>query len=234
MQHVPGAAATDRGACSSTPHGLAVSVVVPAFDEAPNLPRLAAEVRDALDGAGLAWELIVVDDGSRDDTPRVLAQLAAEDPRVRGVRLEARAGQSAALIAGFRAATAPLIATLDADLQCPPRELPALIAGLGDADLACGVRADRRDPWRRRLVSGVTNGLRRCVLAPGLRDLACPLRVFRRDALAEVETMAPLFDGAHRWLPALFSLAGLRVVQRPVRHQARRAGTSKYTATGRA
>ncbi len=214
---------------------LHVSVVVPAHDEAPNLERLLSELRVALDAELVLWELIVVDDGSTDESPATLARLAAVEPRLRWLRLPVRSGQTAALIAGFRSATAPLIATLDADLQCPPSDLPGLVRALHDtgADLACGIRGARRDPWRRRLVSTVSNGVRRCLLAPQLRDLACPLRVFRTEALRRVEAMTPLFDGAHRWLPALFVLAGLRVVQRPIAHQPRAAGESKYTATGR-
>ncbi len=213
---------------------LTISIVVPAHDEAPNLERLLSEVRAALDPAGVAWELIVVDDGSTDDTPAVLGRLGAADARLRVLRLPQRRGQTAALRAGFRAAAGSVIATLDADLQCPPGELPALLAALDGADLACGVRAGRRDPLGRRIASGISNLVRRCLLAPRLRDLACPLRVFRADALARVEDELPLFDGAHRWLPALFTLAGLRVVQRPVIHQARTAGVSKYSTAGRA
>ncbi len=212
---------------------IGLSVVAPARDEAANLERLVAEVRAALDGIA-AWELIVVDDGSADGTPAALGRLARADRRVRSLRLARRTGQTGALIAGFRVATAPLIATLDADLQCSPADLPALVTMVADADLACGVRARRRDPWRRRAVSAVSNGVRRCLVAPRLRDLACPLRVFRADALARVEASCAWFDGAHRWLPALFVLAGLRVLQRPVAHDVRRAGVSKYTATGRA
>jgi 4-amino-4-deoxy-L-arabinose transferase-like glycosyltransferase len=216
------------------PTHVALSVVVPAHDEALNLERLAHDVRVTLDPRGIIWELIIVDDGSTDETGDVLGRLAAADPRIRHLRLPTRSGQTAALVAGFHAARGRLIATLDADLQCPPRELPVLLTALGEADLACGVRTARRDPLRRRIVSGLTNFVRRCVLAPRLRDLACPLRVFRSEALAQLETMIPLFDGAHRWLPALFVLGGLRVVQRPVTHEPRRAGVSKYTATGRA
>ncbi len=216
------------------PRHVALSVVVPAHDEALNLERLAHDVRVTLDDRRITWELVVVDDGSTDDTGDVLARLAAADPRIRHLRLPTRSGQTAALVAGFHAARGRLIATLDADLQCPPRELPTLLTALGEADLACGVRTGRRDPLRRRIVSGLTNLVRRCLLAPRLRDLACPLRVFRSEALAQLETTIPLFDGAHRWLPALFVLGGLRVVQRPVTHEPRRAGVSKYTATGRA
>lgn len=208
-----------------------LSVVVPAFDEGPNLASLVTEVRDALDAAGITWEIIVVDDGSVDDTQATLAALAATEPRLRSIRHASRSGQTAALVSGFAAARGGLIATLDADLQCRPADLPRLVAALGDADLACGIRVGRRDPSSRRVASFFANGARRLLLAPGLRDLACPARVFPADALARLDT--PLFDGAHRWLPALFVLAGLRVTQLPVPHWPRRAGESKYTTRGR-
>ena len=211
-----------------------LSVVVPAHNEAPNLERLLQEVHDALDPGGLPWELIVVDDGSTDDTRAVLDRLALADDRLRVVRLPHRCGQTAALSAGFRAAAGSLIATLDADLQCPPAELPVLLAEIDGADLVCGIRRARHDPLARRIVSGISNAVRRCFLAPRLLDLACPLRVFRATALTGLEASMPLFEGAHRWLPALFTLAGLRVTQRPVVHQARTAGVSKYSAIGRA
>jgi len=213
--------------------GGSVTVVVPAYNEAPNLPSLVEEVRAALDPLGIDWELVVVDDGSDDNTPAMLASLAASDPCVRPLRLARRSGQTAALAAGFEIARGELIATLDADLQCPPADLPRLIEALGDADMACGVRAGRRDPAARRVASMLANMVRRFVLAPEIRDLACPLRVFRASAIARLRESTSLFDGAHRWLPVLFVLAGLRVVQRPVAHRPRTAGVSKYTTRGR-
>jgi 4-amino-4-deoxy-L-arabinose transferase-like glycosyltransferase len=212
---------------------ITLSVVVPARDEAENLARLHEEVAAALDPLGIGWELIVVDDGSMDDTPARLAALAACDERVRSLRLEPSRGQTAALVAGFQLARGDYLATLDGDLQCPPSDLPPLLPLLERADLACGVRTGRQDPFSRRLASAFSNAARGFLVAPDVRDLACPLRVFRRSALAEVERMTPLFDGAHRWLPVLFRLAGLRIVQRPVVHRARTAGTSKYTTRGR-
>ena len=213
--------------------GVTLSVVVPAHDEAANLARLVDEVRAALQPSGVDWELVVVDDGSSDDTPAILARLAAAEPRLRPLRLARRSGQTAALRAGFEAARGALVATLDADLQCAPADLPALLVALDGAALACGVRAARGDPPSRRLASALANGARRLFLAPRLHDLACPLRVFRADAFRRVEARGLLFDGAHRWLPALFHLAGERVVQRPVSHRPRTAGVSKYTTRGR-
>ncbi len=220
---------------ASQSHEVALSVVVPAHDEAPNLERLVAETRAALDPLELLWELVIVDDGSADATPSILAALAAREARLCTVRLPRRSGQTRALEAGFHAARGTLLATLDADLQCPPRDLPDLVRLVRDreADLACGIRMRRHDPPSRRLASILANLARRGLIAPGLRDLACPLRVFRADTLAAVTATAPLFDGAHRWLPALFVLAGLRVVQRPVPHAPRMAGVSKYTTRGR-
>src|SRR5919197_553734 len=227
---IPEPAAADRVAANDP---IVLSVVAPAHDEAPNLVRLVVEVRAALDPLGIAWELIVVDDGSDDDTPALLARLAEAEPRLRPLRLGRRSGQTAALVAGFRAARGRLIATLDADLQCAPAELPALLAALERADLACGVRTRRSDPPTRRLASALANLGRRLLFAPHVRDLACPLRAFRAESLARVEEQTPLIDGAHRWLPALFTLAGLRVVQRPAAHQPRTAGEYKYTTRGR-
>jgi glycosyltransferase involved in cell wall biosynthesis len=220
---------------TSISHDVVLSVVVPAYDEAPNLERLVAEIRAAVEPLGLSWELVIVDDGSADATPAILATLAAAEPRLRTLRLPRRSGQTRALEAGFRAARGTLLATLDADLQCPPRALPDLVRLVRDgvADLACGVRMRRHDPPSRRIASAVANVARRALVAPGVRDLACPLRVFRADAVAAVTAAVPLFDGAHRWLPALFVLAGLRVVQRAVPHGPRTAGVSKYTTRGR-
>src|SRR5438045_5042090 len=124
----------------------AVTVVVPAHDEAPNLARLLAEVRGALDPIGVTWELIVVDDASSDGSAEILRRLAAIDPRLRSLHLPHRSGQTAALAAGFAIARGDRIATLDADLQCPPADLPALLAALEGADFACGVRTGRNDP----------------------------------------------------------------------------------------
>jgi glycosyltransferase involved in cell wall biosynthesis len=215
------------------PATLDLSLVVPAHDEVDNLERVVTEVQAALDPTGLRWELVIVDDGSTDGSTLLLERLAAIEPRLRIVNFARQRGQTAALRAGFDVATGRLIATMDADLQCPPSELPLLLDALGDADMACGIRTGRHDPASRKIASTMANGVRRLFLAPRIRDLAGPLRVFRRDALARVTSRWPLFDGAHRWLPALFDLAGLRVVQRPVVHRPRTAGRSNYTTRGR-
>jgi len=213
--------------------GELLSVIVPARDEAANLRRLLDDVDRALAATGRPWELIVVDDASTDATWSILTALAADDSRLRPIRLTRPSGQTGALLAGFRAARGTLLATLDGDLQCRADSLTTLLAALDGADLACGVRRGRQDSLERRIMSVTSNVMRRVFLAPHIRDLACPARVFRRDALDKVEAMTPLFDGAHRWLPALFHLAGLRVVQRAVAHEPRTVGHSKYTTRDR-
>ena len=134
-----------------------LSIVVPARDEAPNLGRLVDDVHTAFETVALPWELIIVDDGSVDDTGAVLAAITRRDPRVRSVRLETPIGQTGALEAGFAIVRGDYIATLDADLQCAPADLPELLAACHDADLACGIRNGRKDAFSRRLSSALSN-----------------------------------------------------------------------------
>src|SRR6185369_8715215 len=143
---------------------LDLSLVVPAHDEVDNLERVVTEVRAALDPTGLRWELVIVDDGSTDGSTLLLERLAAIEPRLRIVDFARQRGQTAALRAGFDVATGRLIATMDADLQCPPSELPLLLEALGDADMACGIRTGRHDPPSRKLASTMANGVRRLFL----------------------------------------------------------------------
>ncbi|MBK7951082.1 MAG: glycosyltransferase family 2 protein [Deltaproteobacteria bacterium] len=201
-----------------------LSVVIPFRDEAPSLAVLHAELAAVLDALPFGAEMIFVDDESRDDGAAIVARLAAGDPRVRLLALTPHAGQSAALEAGFRAARGELVATMDADLQNDPADLPALLAGLAEADCVCGVRVARRDALGTRLASRAANAIRRRVLGDGIEDIGCSLRVMRRSGLERIK----LFRGGHRFLPVLLALEGARVAERPVRHRPRRHGRSKY------
>lgn len=207
-----------------------VSVVAPARDEAPNIRPLHEELCAAL-GDSVSWEFLPVDDASEDGTSEAIAEIAALDARVRGVRLEEPRGQSAAVLAGADRARAPLIATLDADLQNDPADLPRLLALLvsSGADLVTGVRTRRADGAWRRLSSKVANGVRRVVLDERFRDSACGIKVVRRNALLALEP----FEGMHRFLPVLIERGGGVVLEAPVRHRPRAEGTSKYTARNR-
>src|SRR5258706_2983570 len=138
-----------------------LSLVVPAHDEVDNLERVVVEVRAALDPTALRWELVIVNDGSTDGSAALLDPLAASEPRLRIVNLAHQSGQTAALRAGSAVPTGHLIGTMDADLQCPPSELPLLLEAIGDADMACGIRTGRHDPPSRKLASKMANCVRR-------------------------------------------------------------------------
>jgi glycosyltransferase involved in cell wall biosynthesis len=201
-----------------------LSVVVPAYDEAPNIEACYRELVSVLEGLARPFEVIVVDDGSTDGTYAVLGRLAREDARLRVLRFGRNAGQTAALAAGFRAARGEVVVTLDADLQNDPHDIPRLLAALPGHDAVCGWRVDRRDPWAKRLGSRVANAVRRRVTGDGVHDTGCMLKAFRREALARL----PLYRGMHRFLPALLRAEGCRVIELPVGHRPRRAGRSKY------
>lgn len=201
-----------------------LSVVIPFRDEADSLVALHAELASVLDDLGCESEILLVDDASRDDGLAVARLVAARDPRVRVLALSPHAGQSGALEAGFRAARGELVATLDADLQNDPADLPALLEAVHEADCVCGVRVARRDRLSKRLASRLANAIRGRVLADGLEDIGCSLRVMRREPLARIK----LFRGGHRFLPILLAQEGARVVERPVHHRSRLHGRSKY------
>ncbi|NOT28955.1 MAG: glycosyltransferase family 2 protein [Planctomycetes bacterium] len=206
-----------------------LSLVVPAFDEEPNL-RLLYERIVAVFGARPSWELVLVDDGSRDGTGKVMRELALADPRVVAVFFEKNCGQTAALAAGVREARGSRIATLDADLQNDPADLPALLALLEGHDAVVGYRLRRRDTFVRRASSRFANWVRNRISGDRIRDTGCSLKVFRAEALRAI----PWFEGMHRFLPTLLRYQGFRVIEAPVGHHPRHAGQSKYGIQNRA
>ena len=201
-----------------------LSVVIPFRDEAQSLGALHEELARVLDGFAFDSEILFVDDASGDDGCDVVRDFAAEDLRVRLLSLSRHAGQSAALAAGFRAARGEVIATLDADLQNVPGDLPSLIQALDHADCVCGIRVDRNDVLSKRLASRVANRVRRFVLEDGIHDIGCSIRVIRASSLERIK----LFRGGHRFLPSLLVMEGARIVEIPVRHRPRQHGASKY------
>ena len=199
-----------------------LSIVIPVQNESPNIKPLYDELTQTLGQYGRSYELLIVDDGSTDDT---WSQIAAA-PLVRGLRFAANLGQSAAIYYGLRAATQPLVGLMDGDGQNDPVDFARLVGALREsgADVVCGYRAHRHDTWQRRVVSRLGNGIRRAFLHDEARDTGCSQKVFRRE---QVELLVP-FRGLHRYLPAIFRHAGLRVAEVAVNHRARLGGVSKY------
>lgn len=202
----------------------AISIIVPVFEEADNVQPMAHEVAAAFAAVANDWELVFVDDGSRDATWAKITEAARANPRVRGVRHTRNAGQSAALWTGIQQSNRPLIATLDGDLQNDPADLPRLLQELETCDFACGWRANRQDSWLRKVSSRLARWARSTALNAEFRDTGCALRVFRRAAIEGVFG----FNGLHRFLPILVAGGGFRVREIPVNHRARVAGVSKY------
>ena len=201
-----------------------ISAVVPAYNEVECLPTLVAELTAALEATGRTWEMVLVDDGSGDGTGEAMETAAAHEPRIRVLRLERNAGQSAALAAGLVRAHGEVLVTMDADLQNDPADIPALLAALEHADVVSGVRATRRDDWVRRISSRVANGVRRMTLGDHISDIGCSLKAYRREVLEGL----PMFVGVHRFLPALCGFRGARVTEVQVNHRPRTRGVSKY------
>lgn len=200
------------------------SLVLPVHNERENLPALLAELGEVLPRLGGGYELICVDDGSDDGSREWLQNYRRGDPRCRLLLFAENRGQSAALAAGFARVRGEYVITMDADGQNDPADLPELVAYLGDYDLVQGWRRARRDPWLTRAASRVANAIRNLVTGEGIRDSGCALRIMKSVYLRRV----PVFAGMHRFLPALLQIAGARVVELPVRHRPRRAGSSHY------
>lgn len=207
-----------------------LSVVIPVHDEAENILALADEVERALGPLG-AWECVWVDDHSVDDSVARLEPLCRREPRHRLLLFPERRGQTAALLAGFRAARGEYVAGLDGDRQNDPADLPRLLehARAGDWDMVNGVRARRNDSLVRKISSRIANGFRNWVTGDHVTDVGCSVRVLRRSFVPEI----PPYNGMHRFLPTLVRMAGGRVTEQPVAHRPRAAGRAKYGINNR-
>ena len=210
-----------------------LSVVAPCHNEAENLIPFVTAIRAALDPLKISYEIVLTDDRSTDRTWEMLQELGAKDARIRAVRLAKNSGQSAAVWAAIKAATGQYIATLDADLQNDPADLPQFLEAIKNSDCVCGNRKANRakgDSIIRQLSSKIANGIRNWMTHETVTDSACGYRMFRRECVADLK----FFKGMHRFMPTLIKIEGYNITEIPVRHHARAAGVSHYGVWNRA
>ncbi len=202
-----------------------IAVVVPAYNEAESLPELVDRIEAAITGMGKTWEAWIIDDGSTDNTFGVVQELAAARPQVHGLSFGRNFGKAAALAAGFKAVSADLIITMDADLQDDPAEIPAFAELIDQGyDLVSGWKQDRKDSFVKNKTSRVFNWFTSRMCGLSLHDFNCGLKAYRRSVTQKVR----LYGDMHRYVPALAHLDGFKVTEMPVKHFARKYGTTKY------
>ncbi|MBI3413819.1 MAG: glycosyltransferase family 2 protein [Verrucomicrobia bacterium] len=200
------------------------SIVVPFYNESANAAALLAEINEVMAQISPSYEVVMVNDGSSDATVEILSAVAAAHPQCRLLNLSPNRGQASALYHGLKAATAPLIITMDGDGQNCPADIPALLDKLRDADMVVGIRMNRQDTWLRRQISRLANAVRSRILGDGVSDSGCALKVFRREVVNAFVPIRTLYS----FMPALAVAAGFRVKQAPVTHRARGGGKSSY------
>jgi dolichol-phosphate mannosyltransferase len=205
-----------------------ISVVIPIKDERDNLPPLTEQLLKVLGtherSRTTPFEILYIDDGSTDGSSQLMDNLAAQYPQVRVLHFDRNYGQTSAFDAGFRQAKGDLIVTLDGDLQFDPADILTLLPLAAQYDLVCGWRKDRHDNLVRKLSSRIAYGFRSAVLGDRIHDTGCSLKVFHREVAEKLQ----LFEGLHRFFPALAKMHGFTLTEVPVRHLPRAHGTSKY------
>ncbi len=206
-----------------------LSICVPVYNEAENLPLLHAAIAAVCDPANIDFELLLVDDGSKDASWSEIEKLVAKDPRVRGVKFQFNCGETAASDAGLRHARGTYVMTMDADLQNDPKDIPAFLKALEDptVDCVCGSRvADRArgDSKVKVISSRIANNVRNAVLQDQITDAGCTYRAMKRECVDKLK----LYRGLHRFIPTLLKMEGCKVVEIPVSNNPRVHGESKY------
>lgn len=207
-----------------------LSIVIPVFNEAENLPIVYDELAAVLDALNCDWEVLFVDDGSTDGSPEVAQKIQARDSRLRLLRLDRNHGQTAAMDAGFRHARGSVVMTMDADGQNDPADIPLLLEGLKTHDVCIGWRHERQDNLVRRVSSKIANRIRNAISRETVADTGCSLKAFKREVVEKWK----LFEGLHRFFPTLAKLEGFTVTEVKVNHRPRTRGTSKYGVLNRA
>jgi len=206
-----------------------ISIVIPVYNEEDNLAPLAEGLVAVLEKLNKAYEVIFVDDASKDRSLQVLKTLGQKYPAVRIVRFTHNSGQSAAFDAGFKLAKADIVVTMDADLQYDPADIPKLLDKLKNHDVVCGWRKHRLDPWIKLVSTRIANAVRNKVSAETIKDTGCSLKAFKRHYLIDLK----MYKGMHRFFPTLLKMQGAKVTEVAVRHLPRKFGRSKYNIRNR-
>ena len=206
-----------------------ISAVIPVFNEEENLPVLIPKLTEIFNQLSKTYEVIFVDDGSSDNSRKILREMAIQHPTLRVLGLKENRGLSTALLAGMREARGDILITLDSDLQNDPADIPKLLQCLDQYDMATGWRQKRDDPWLKRIASKIGNGVRNRLSGETIHDSACTLRVFKKECIRTV----PIFNGMHRFFSTLVKMEGFRIVEVPVSHHPRQFGKSKYNIRNR-
>ena len=214
---------------SPTKKSLDLSVVIPIYNERENLVPLEEKLNETLAGLKLDYEVVLVDDGSLDGSAELIGKLQKHNSRLRLIRFAENSGQSAAFMAGFRAANGRIIVTMDADLQNDPADIPLLLEKTKEFDVVCGWRHERNDPWIKKISSKIANTVRNQLSQETIADTGCSLKAFRRECVAPLV----LFNGMHRFFPTLMKMEGFTVTEVKVRHHCRLHGQSKYNIRNR-
>lgn len=200
------------------------SVVIPLKNEGENICELIDELEPVMNGLHSSWELICINDGSTDNTEDVLKDLTKTKSYLRTISFLKNYGQSSAFDAGFKAAQGEYVITLDGDRQNDPKDIVKLVSSIGDADLICGQRLNRKDSLSKKISSRIANFVRSRICQDGIQDTGCSLKMYRRSSLEKIK----LYEGMHRFFPALFKIEGFKVKQIPVNHRERVKGKSNY------
>ncbi len=206
-----------------------ISVVIPVYNEEENLPTLISQLTEVLQGLGKSYEMVFVDDGSTDQSRKVLKERASQDTHIRMLGFKKNCGETAAGAAGLKEARGRVIVTIDADLQNDPKDIPRMLEYLKDYDMVTGWRQEREDSWVKRVTSKIANGIRNWLSGEAVRDSGCTFRAYRRECLQDLK----LYKGMHRFMPTLVKMEGFRVIEIPIAHRPRKFGESKYNTWNR-
>ncbi len=206
-----------------------ISVVVPVYNEEENLPVLIPQIAEVLRPLGKTYEMIFVDDGSKDHSRRLLKEMAPQYPQIRILGFKKNCGETAAGAAGLKEARGEIVITIDADLQNDPKDIPRMLEYLKDYDVVSGWRQKREDSWVKRITSRIANRVRNSLSGEEIQDSGCTFRAYKRECLQNLK----LYKGMHRFIPTLVKMEGYRVIEIPIAHHPRKFGVSKYTTWNR-